>query len=33
MCVAFLARSAARAWGGCAALGAVLLALAYWVPQ
>ncbi|WP_437589110.1 hypothetical protein [Sorangium sp. So ce1000] len=33
MCVAFLARSAARAWGVCAALGAVLLALAYGVPQ
>lgn len=33
MCFAFLARSAARAWGVCAALGAVLLALAYVVPQ
>ncbi|WP_437316353.1 hypothetical protein [Sorangium sp. So ce385] len=33
MCVAFLARSAARAWAVCAALGAVLLALAYGVPQ
>ncbi|WP_437633791.1 hypothetical protein [Sorangium sp. So ce854] len=33
MCVAFLARSAARAWGMCAALSAVLFALAYAVPQ
>ncbi|WP_438025469.1 hypothetical protein [Sorangium sp. So ce233] len=33
MCVAFLARSAARAWGVCAALSAVLLALSYAVPQ
>ncbi|WP_441290379.1 hypothetical protein ACSRUE_07305 [Sorangium sp. KYC3313] len=33
MCFAFLARSAARAWGVCAALGAVLLALAYVVPS
>ncbi|WP_437293218.1 hypothetical protein [Sorangium sp. So ce426] len=32
MCVAFLARSAARAWSVCAAIGAVLLALAYAVP-
>jgi hypothetical protein len=32
MCFTFLARSAARAWGVCAALGAVLLALAYVVP-
>ncbi|WP_437967004.1 hypothetical protein WMF04_46890 [Sorangium sp. So ce260] len=33
MCVAFLARSAARAWAVCAALSAVLFALAYGVPQ
>ncbi len=33
MCVAFLARSATRAWGVCAALSAVLFALAYGVPQ
>ncbi|WP_437528323.1 hypothetical protein WME79_44770 [Sorangium sp. So ce726] len=33
MCFAFLTRSAARAWGACAALGALLLALAYVVPQ
>ncbi|WP_437832152.1 hypothetical protein [Sorangium sp. So ce1153] len=33
MCVVFLARSGARAWGGCAALSAVLFALAYGVPH
>ncbi|WP_437599048.1 hypothetical protein [Sorangium sp. So ce590] len=33
MCGAFLARSATRAWGVCAALSAVLFVLTYGVPQ
>ncbi|WP_437675082.1 hypothetical protein [Sorangium sp. So ce131] len=33
MCLAFLARSAARAWAVCAAISALLGALAYAVPQ
>ncbi|AUX23903.1 hypothetical protein SOCEGT47_044330 [Sorangium cellulosum] len=32
MCVAFLARNAARAWGVCAALTAALAAIVYGAP-
>ncbi|AUX48186.1 hypothetical protein SOCE26_097170 [Sorangium cellulosum] len=33
MCLAFLARTAARAWAVCAAISVMLAALTYGVPQ